>query len=461
VVVTSALRKIEWKKADDGFNRLFLNNEPVFQYGPLDQGWWPDGLYTAPTDEALKYDIEMTKKLGFNMCRKHVKVEPARWYHWCDKLGLLVWQDMPSSDRFIGPDDPDITRSAASEEIYRREWKAIIDSLRGFPSIVVWVPFNEGWGQFKTNEILDWTKELDPTRVVDGPSGWADRNGGEMHDMHNYPGPGMFPAEEGRVSVLGEFGGLGLPLDGHTWLDKNNWGYRSFDNKEALGDAYAELLTQMPLLIGQGLAAAVYTQTTDVEVEVNGLMSYDREVVKFDVERLAKLHARLHEPPPKVTVLVPTSEEEPQTWRYTTAAPTDDSWNSPAFDDSKWQSGPGGFGTRETPGTVVRTEWNTPDIWCRREFTLPEAGEGEELALRIHHDEDADVFLNGKKIIELKGYTSSYTVIPLATAGASLANGSNVLAIHCHQTRGGQYIDVGLMTLTRQPQDAPSAAQEK
>jgi hypothetical protein len=444
-----ALRETEVKKDAEGVNRLFLNNKPLFQYGPLDQGWWPDGLYTAPTDEALKFDIEMTKKLGFNMCRKHVKVEPARWYHWCDQLGLLVWQDMPSSDNFIGPNDPDITRSAESEKIYRTEWEAIINSCRNYGSIVAWVPFNEGWGQFKTNEYLEFTKKLDPTRIVDGPSGWADRKGGDMHDMHNYPGPGMFPVEENRASVLGEFGGLGLPLPGHTWVDKDNWGYRSFESIEALNNAYADLANQIPLLIGQGLAAAVYTQTTDVEVEVNGFMSYDREVVKFDVDRMKKIHDRFYGPPPKATLVTATSETEAQTWKYTLSAPSD-GWFQTAFDDAQWKTGPGGFGTANTPGTHVRTEWNSPDIWCRREFEF--AGKpGGDLVLRIHHDEDCEVYLNGHLLTKLTGYSTDYTLVAVTgEAAKSLIQGHNVLAVHCHQTGGGQYIDVGLMEV-KQP----------
>ncbi|MBX3443037.1 MAG: hypothetical protein KF774_11585 [Planctomyces sp.] len=443
VVTTAAMRSIEWKLADDGFNRLFLNGEPVFQYGPLDQGWWPDGLYTAPTDDALKYDIELTKQLGFNMARKHVKVEPARWYHWCDVLGLLVWQDMPSGDRFIGPDDPDITRSEASEAVYRTEWRAIIDSLRPFGCIVAWTPFNEGWGQFKTNEILAWTKELDPTRLVGGPSGWADRGEGDLHDKHDYPGPGMFPATDQRVSVLGEFGGLGLPVDGHTWLDRDNWGYRSFESQEDLGNAYAELLAQMPLLIGRGLAAAVYTQTTDVEVEVNGLVTYDRAVMKFEVDRLVELHRKLHEPPPRVSELSPTSEESPQSWRYTLSAPAE-GWQQADFDDSGWESGNGGFGTRGTPGAAIGTEWRTPDIWCRREIELAESPKGD-LGLRIHHDEDAEVYLNGRLVASLTGYTTSYKVLVIPGGTEALAAGRNVIAVHCRQTGGGQYIDVGLV----------------
>lgn len=464
----SALRKIEVKPDDAGVNRLFLNNEPVFQYGPLDQGWWPDGLYTAPTDEALKFDIEITKELGFNMCRKHVKVEPARWYYWCDKLGLLVWQDMPSGDRSIGPDDPDIERSAASEEVYRREWQAIVEALRPFPSIVAWVPFNEGWGQFKTNEILEWTKELDPTRLVDGPSGWADRGGGHMHDMHRYPGPGMFPVEEDRASVLGEFGGLGLPVEGHTWVDKGNWGYRSFTTKEELAAAYEALVGQLPWLIGDGLAAAVYTQTTDVEVEVNGLLTYDREVLKFDAERLRRLHARLYGPTPTTTPLIPTSEDEPQTWRYTLYEPAD-GWQRPDFDDSNWKAAPGGFGEPSTPGSVVRTDWKSPDIWLRRTFELdddtrnrvssgspvsdqaaePAEASATSVYLRLHYDEDSEVYINGVLAARVTGYVTEYVLLPVSEAAQqALRTGENTIAVHCHQTGGGQYIDAGLVEVT-------------
>lgn len=449
-VITSyfAMRKISFAPDEHGVNRLCLNNEPLFQYGPLDQGWWPDGLYTAPTDKALRYDIEVTKNLGFNMARKHVKVEPARWYYWCDKLGLLVWQDMPSGDRHIRGDDPDINRTAESEEIFRREWQAIIEANRNHPCIVAWVPFNEGWGQFKTNEIIDWTKELDPTRLVDGPSGWTDRGAGDMHDMHRYPGPGMFPPTADRVSVLGEFGGLGLPLEGHTWLERGNWGYRSYESREDLNDAYEFRVRQLPWLIGDGLAAAIYTQTTDVEIEVNGLMTYDREVIKFDEERLRQLHVPLYGPPPDAQTLVPASEQEAQTWRYTTTEPGAD-WFASDFDDSSWESGPGGFGTEGTPGTHVRTTWDTPDIWLRRGFELQRGPqENAALYLRMHHDEDAQVYINGELAAEVTGFVTDYVTIPVGSAAAgTLRAESNTIAVHCRQTGGGQYIDVGIVTL--------------
>jgi hypothetical protein len=224
-----AMRKISLDKDEHGDLRLLLNNKPLFQFGPLDQGWWPDGLYTAPTDEALKYDIELTKQLGFNMIRKHVKVEPDRWYYHCDKLGMLVWQDMPSGDQHARWDPlgthngTEMTRSEESARNYDAEWKAIIDDLRNHPCIVMWVPFNEGWGQSDTVRVTEWTKKYDPTRLVNCASGGNDFPVGDVYDIHRYPGP-PHPADGKRAIVLGEYGGLGLPLEGHTWLAKGNWG---------------------------------------------------------------------------------------------------------------------------------------------------------------------------------------------------------------------------------------------
>lgn len=444
------MRKIEMGKAEDGFNRLLLNGRPLFQFGPLDQGWWPDGLYTAPNDEALRSDVEITKRLGFNMIRKHVKVEPARWYYHCDQLGLLVWQDMPNGDKHIRGEDPDLVRSPESADNFRREYQALIDQHRNYPCVVVWVPFNEGWGQFDTNKVLAWTKQYDPTRLVDAPSGWTDRGEGDMRDLHSYPGPDMPPPEEHRAAVLGEFGGLGLPVAGHLWWDKRNWGYRTYQTREELQQQYESLIRKLRPLISRGLAAAVYTQTTDVEGEVNGLLTYDREVIKYDVERLAGLHARLYLPPPRFvrrTVLA-TSEQEPQRWRYTLQPPAD-GWQQPPFDDSAWQEGPGGFGSEGTPGAVVRTAWKTSDIWLRRQFELADLN-APGLHLRVHHDEDAEVFINGQRVAALNGYTRSYEEIELEPAPGVLRQGTNTLAVHCRQTQGGQYIDVGLVSVEEQ-----------
>jgi beta-galactosidase/beta-glucuronidase len=285
----TGIRKISLKKDIEGLMRIHLNDEFVFQIGPLDQGWWPDGLYLAPSDEALKYDIEVTKKLGFNMARKHVKVEPARWYYWCDKLGLMVWQDMPSGDKYIKKAEPDFQRSKASAEQFELELKEILTQFGNHPSIVIWVPFNEGWGQYDTEKIFDYIKTIDPSRLVINTSGWADRGVGDIHDIHAYPGPAMPDPEEKRAIVLGEFGGLGLPLEGHTWQSSDNWGYRNFKNPTELTEAFTDLFQDLHPLIKKGLSAAVYTQTTDVEIEVNGLMTYDRAVIKMDPLTVKKI----------------------------------------------------------------------------------------------------------------------------------------------------------------------------
>lgn len=298
----AGMRKISLGKDKAGITRLMLNNKFVFQYGTLDQGWWPDGLYTAPSDEALKYDIEVTRNLGFNMIRKHVKVEPARWYMHCDKIGILVWQDMPSGDKSAewkppsGVDGQEMTRTEASESQYRRELKAMIDAHYNYPSIVMWVPFNEGWGQFKTVEILNWTMQYDPSRLVNGASGGNHFPVAHTIDHHQYPGPGMPPMQQERALVLGEFGGLGLPVKGHLWQDKDNWGYRNYQSTDTLTRNYANLINKIPELIQKGLSAAIYTQTTDVEGEVNGLMTYDRAIIKMDTGRVKKINSVLMTP---------------------------------------------------------------------------------------------------------------------------------------------------------------------
>jgi len=284
------MRKISLGKEQDGITRMMLNNKFVFQFGFLDQGWWPDGLYTAPTDDALRYDIEMTKKMGFNLARKHVKVEPDRWYYWCDKLGLLVWQDMPSGDKYIGPGEKDIERTEESADQFKIELDELMREHYNHPSIIVWVPFNEGWGQWASIKVAEYIKGEDPTRLVDAASGWTDRNCGDMHDMHMYPGPGMYEPEPNRAVVLGEFGGLGLPMEGNTWQSKNNWGYRNLKDTSDLANAYSDLVAQLMPLKRKGLSAAVYTQTTDVEGEVNGLMTYDRKITKINPSVLFRLN---------------------------------------------------------------------------------------------------------------------------------------------------------------------------
>lgn len=296
----TAMRKYSIRKGQNGITRLQLNNKDYFQFGPLDQGWWPDGLYTAPTDEALVYDLKKTKDFGYNMVRKHVKVEPARWYTHCDQLGLIVWQDMPSG----GPspqwqarnyfNGTEMTRSTASEANYRKEWKEIIDYLYSYPSIAVWVPFNEAWGQFKTPEIVAWTKEYDPSRLVNPASGGNHYTCGDILDLHHYPGPNMFLYDPRRATVLGEYGGIGLVIERNTWVnDKKNWGYVKFNTSDAVTNEYIKYGNHLLELIQKGFSAAVYTQTTDVEGEINGLMTYDRKVIKMNEAKIREINRKI------------------------------------------------------------------------------------------------------------------------------------------------------------------------
>jgi beta-galactosidase/beta-glucuronidase len=277
------MRKISLGKDSKGITRPMLNGQCIFQIGPLDQGFWPDGLYTAPTDAAMRYDLEMTKKLGFNMTRKHVKVEPDRWYYDCDKLGLLVWQDMPSGRN----------KTEEEKQEFQHELRQMITTHWNHPCIVIWVVFNEGWGQFDTEIMTDRVKRTDPSRLVDDATGWTDKNAGDVIDIHKYPGPASPEPETNRAAVLGEFGGLGLGVDGHTWT-KKTWGYQGMDTRKDLTKRYVSLLGKvLELKESPGLSAAVYTQITDVETECNGLMTYDREIVKPDLSSVAAANRKV------------------------------------------------------------------------------------------------------------------------------------------------------------------------
>jgi beta-galactosidase/beta-glucuronidase len=302
----SAMRKVSVEKDGFGTYRIALNGKPVFCYGPLDQGWWPDGLYTAPTDEALEFDIRRTKELGFNTIRKHVKVEPDRWYYHCDRLGVMVWQDMPNGDNATSPvwsgqDDflpeaePAPRRSEESIGQYWADWTAIMDQLGNHPSIIVWVPFNEAWGQFNTMEVATRTKLMDPTRLVNPASGGNLYPCGDIIDFHNYsedPLPRSHPHKD-FVVVVGEFGGLGLNVPGHTWVE-DGWGYRQMENSDDLTERYVTLVQKiLDNVDGMAISGAIYTQTTDCETELNGFYTYDRKVFKFDEDRFVEINRRL------------------------------------------------------------------------------------------------------------------------------------------------------------------------
>jgi hypothetical protein len=294
------MRKVSLGKDDKGLTRILINNRFVFQNGPLDQGFWPDGIYTPPTEDAMKYDLEMIRKMGFNMLRKHVKVEPRRFYYWCDRMGLLVWQDMPNGDAKIAPEDPDITRTQESASQFERELTQLVKTHINHPSIIMWVPFNEGWGQYETPRIVNYVKSLDKTRLVNNASGWSDRQTGDVLDWHSYPAPSCPPAEEKRAVVLGEFGGLGLKTEGHMW-ENSNWGYSSYSTPNALLADYERYYAEVwgPFR-NKGLSASIYTQITDVETEANGLLTYDRRVSKIDPAVLHDINTGTFTPAPVI-----------------------------------------------------------------------------------------------------------------------------------------------------------------
>lgn len=278
------MRKIALGKDEKGVTRPMLNGKFVFQVGPLDQGFWPDGIYTAPTDEALRFDVEETKRLGFNCTRKHIKVEPARWYYWCDKLGLMVWQDMPSVNSYGGSQPIDAPQ-------FKAELMRMVVNCWNHPSIIMWVIFNESQGQHDTEALVAAVKALDPSRLINNASGGTDKKCGDVIDAHSYPGPVSPTPEENRIAVLGEFGGLGLGIEGHQWIAKKR-DYTGTATVEELTCSYEKLLAKAwALKDTAGLSALIYTQLTDVEKECNGLLTYDREVNKVIVKRAAAANA--------------------------------------------------------------------------------------------------------------------------------------------------------------------------
>ncbi len=304
-------REISLQPDEKGIPRIYLNRKPIFQYGPLDQGYWPDGLYTAPTDEALCFDIEFCKSMGLNMIRKHIKVEPARWYYHCDRLGMLVWQDMPCGGKvphtlvlgmgfllnlkirddrryhWFGREDPQV------RENFKLELQAMLQNLYNHPSIVVWVPFNESWGQFNAREIGDLVKAQDPSRLVDVASGWFDQGNGDIYSIHKYVGPTMPRIEKDRAVALSEFGGIGLKVESHLWQEEKLFAYRMVKSNAELTNWYLKLMDKLMILKEKGLVAAIYTEICDVEYEINGYLTYDREVMKMDKKLISAAHQRI------------------------------------------------------------------------------------------------------------------------------------------------------------------------
>ncbi len=431
---------------DNGFKKIFLNNQFLFEFGPLDQGFWPDGIYTAPTDLALRSDIEQEKALGWNMVRKHIKVERQRWYYWADKLGILVWQDMPSGNSYTGNPQPIDAGQFESELL------ALVTNHWNSPAIISWVIFNEGQGQHDTSNLVATVKTLDPSRVVNQASG-GDNSAdvGDITDIHSYPDP-AYPVSSTKAVVCGEFGGVGLGITNHTWAA--GWGYVGAADGDDLAAKFENFCGELSDFVqNHGLSAAVYTEITDVETELNGMLTYDRKVLKPNLRRM---QAAMLIPLAQYTftTVVPASQSTGQTWKYTTTTPSGD-WYAANFDDSGWTSGPGGFGTSGTPGAVVRTTWNTGDIWLRRTFNpgVLTAQQISNLVVNVHHDEDVQVYINGVLAYSASGYISTYMHFAITDAAkAALISGAiNVLAVHCHQTSGGQYVDAGLDVKTVSP----------
>lgn len=433
------MRKISIGKDAKGITRILLNGSFVFQVGPLDQGFWPDGIYTAPTDDALKYDIQIEKRFGFNMIRKHIKVEPDRWYYWCDKLGMLVWQDMPSGNN--SDSDAHIQ--------FELEMKRMIQSHWNYPSIVMWIVFNEGWGQYDTARIANRAKAIDPSRLVNNATGWNDAGVGDIVDKHIYPGPGCFNPEPTRASVNGECGNVWVNIPGHLWT-RAGFTYDPTYSPEEGAHNYYNLMQQAYVLRDNpGMSGLVFTENVDVETERAGLITYDRAVNKVDPDRASPWTKGVFTAPPYVTMVAPTSQSQYVTWRYTTTSPTG-SWTDPAYVDTAWSQGGGGFGLGVS-GVNIGTNWNTADIWLRREFTLA-SNTGVVPVVRSRHDDDIEVYINGVLAVQDPGWCSAYWDIPVLTAARSaLQTGRNVIAVHCHNATGGQFVDAGIGTIPGTP----------
>jgi len=462
------LRETGIRRDADGYLRFTLNGKPIFHWGTLDQGWWPDGLHTPPSDEAMRFDIEFLKAAGFNTIRKHIKVEPRRYYYHCDRIGMMMWQDQVSAMADnppwtrLRPNPATRTWPEAAHRQFMDELKLMIDTLYSHPCIVQWVPFNERWGQHQTVEVGKWTVDYDPSRQVNIASGGNFFPVGHIVDAHKYPHPG-FPFDQGEggrfkgfVKVMGEFGGHGFPVRGHLWNpDARNWGYGGLPKDKAEWiERYETSIRMLNELRGQGIAGGIYTQTTDVEGEINGLLTYDRKVTKVPAAQLAVIHRQLFQAPPKSHVILPETAEG---WRFVTGKPKGN-WKDVAFDDKNWKTGRAGFGTKKTPGISVRTEWATKEIWLRRAFDLKEVDTDGPLVLKLYHDEDAEVYLNGKEVARETGYVTRYKTIPLGEAALGLLKkGRNVLAIHVRQTMGGQGVDAGLYWTGTSQSAAPTA----
>ena len=440
-----AMRTFGRMRDASGAWRFALNGKIVFLLGTLDQGWWPDGFLTPPSEEAMAFDISFLKGLGYNMMRKHLKVEPARYYWLCDRTGILVLQDMPNGDG----------DRLKRYQLYRDELRQVVDALRVFPSIVMWDPYNEGWGQpgaFLSGCTVGWLRRSDPERLVDGPSGWGDEGceAADVVDVHSYPGPDVPPPSPDRILFLGEFGGLVCRIPGFLWKPSER------DRKKVepmmmktFNKDYLRALARTERLTAHGLAGAVFTQTTDVEDEANGLLSYDRKFHKYDREAVVAAHASLLAAADAAarTAFVRTEViARRSTWAYSFERP-DDGWASADFDDGAWKRGVAVFG-HNLPYIRAGVDWPTSDLWVRRPFELKDVSSVQGVDLMLYHDDEAEVYLNGQKILDAPGSINTFEpfVLDRELFLKAARKGTNVLAVHVHQRAGSQGFDAVLWT---------------
>jgi hypothetical protein len=363
---------------------------------------------------------------------------------------VLVWQDMTPGD-IEGEYGTD--RTEESKANFENEYAEMITELYNHPSVITWVIFNEGWGQYDTERLVQWTKELDQSRLVVGASGFIDKGVGDLHDVHGYPGPTGAAIENKRATTLGEFGGLGYPVEGHLWDESKAWGYVNYKNIKELEDAYESLITKLHPYVSEGISSAIYTQITDVENEVNGMMTYDRKVIKMDQERVKEIAENLYSVKPgsyQIKPIIPTSQRSGQAWRYVFTKP-DDNWNLSDFDDTGWKSGEGGFGDPKDSNPVIRTEYQGGELWLRKKFEF-EGEKDDPLYIQAFHqfENETEFYLNGIKIAQSPEHSNAYTFIELDDKARSLLKtGENILAVHTKNNGRRAYFDAGLVIITK------------
>lgn len=444
------MRKISVEQVGD-YKKIFLNNKFIYSLGFLDQGFWPDGIYTAPTDEALKFDVQIQKSFGYNMVRKHIKVEPQRWYYWADKLGIMVWQDMPSANSYRRTTPPVDTLQ------YRKELERLVENHFNNPSIVCWILFNETQGQKAadgtnlTQRMVKAVRAKDSSRLINAASDNIYKDYiGDILDYHSYPGPKSIESKS-MATVCGEFGSVGLAVKDHEWMPTK--GVSMIMSKTATDlqktyEGYIAMLSEYKAR--SGMSGAVFTQLTDVEQEINGFLTYDR-VLKVDTSQIKEINNKLINQNFIVKkVIVPTAISAAQEWFYTVSKPAAD-WNKADFNDKQWRSGKAGFGTGNVSNSVINTQWTSEDIWLRKSFKSGNLTSADlsSVILQVYADDDFEIYINGVLVASDARASSNYISIPLDSAGrlALKSNEENTIAVHCHQKRGGQFIDVGLTVI--------------